>query len=802
MAETPLTLGDALKLGVQSGGTLPGLVGALGAKKRVESDAQRAAEFGEETEAKPSPLNEAQGAGEPSDGSSGARLSKGLHTELGNISTGQPGSGFTAVGTQTANLNDEQKLLMAQSSGRIRQAEILTQYEQHRALGVAESASADWAETTESNYELSQQLHNEHFIPARAKIQKLQQQVDDARSMKVNPFNWHETVGKSGRVAAAFSVLTAQMAAGAGNPNSALKMMDAAIARDIAAQQANIKNNYDLLKLQRNLTQDERDLYTEQMQSMKAIEAQKYAALVGRVEAAQASSATEAHRMSLDVIKDHMNVKMLEAISATNAEILRLEFEGPVKNAAHLSRLRKQQESMQAELDKMNPPGQLEVPIDPVTTREGTTVADLEAQGMGGRQVLVGAPKGRAAAVAGRGGRVTTPGVGRGPGRPEAPAEAREQAAEFDPTPRPLEDEATGTSRVETEREVAARRQTFEEEKKLQKGAGELRELRDLGRKAVTGGVSRQDVARVLKASGDVDPVAIAHDGFALGVAKKITKDPTTRTLGWTQALNDWGNRKTLSHGGFTMNQDAVVFADMIVEPQRKNYQFDENGRSLNYEAAMDFYEYAQEYPEVFEKEATVGGEPNTLRAGGRKFRFLVGSDLRTDKATRKEVADKLQEGAQKVDLLKSMAERIRRSGINGMYNAEDGTWQWPGFNSSDPDSLRNLTDSILGAMAFIKENDPTARISDKDLEVGAKAMGDWATKGGTILDLMQSLVGDDTKRRQIENFLGVLAVEAQENYWKKHQNYLVPDYNTHVKSQKDADATQRWLNSRKYTGR
>jgi hypothetical protein len=100
-------------------------------------------------------------------------------------------------------------------------------------------------------------------------------------------------------VAAAFAALTGGFAAGKMNPNSALNMLDAAIERDIAAQESNIKNNIAALQLQRGLAQDERQLLEDELQNMSQIRATKYAAIVGRIQAAQQHAVTEAHHMAL-----------------------------------------------------------------------------------------------------------------------------------------------------------------------------------------------------------------------------------------------------------------------------------------------------------------------------------------------------------------------------------------------------------------------------------------------------------------------------------------------------------------------
>jgi hypothetical protein len=170
----------------------------------------------------------------------------------------------------------------------------------------------DYANIHSMDAEEGRRLHNEHFTVAKQKSDQLYKRVQAARTMQVDPFNWHKSIGRGGRVASAFSMLTGQIAAGAGNPSSAMKMMDAAIERDISAQAKNIENEYNNLKLVKGLNENDRALYMEEMGSLNETRAVRYGAMLAKLEAAKQHAINESAYNSYKVMGDHYTMKLLE----------------------------------------------------------------------------------------------------------------------------------------------------------------------------------------------------------------------------------------------------------------------------------------------------------------------------------------------------------------------------------------------------------------------------------------------------------------------------------------------------------
>ncbi|MHC4933174.1 MAG: hypothetical protein ACYTGV_13390, partial [Planctomycetota bacterium] len=326
---------------------------------------------------------------------------------------------------------------------RIHDAETLNHLATMRASGATEEHMLKWAQLNDSDSETARLVAEEHFPRMREKVRKLQQDVDDARSLKVDPYHWHKSIGRGGRVAASFAALTGGFAAGKNNPNSAVKMMETAIEQDIAAQEQNIKNTFEGLKLQKGLQADERALFDEQLNAMNSIRATKYAGIVGRIQAAQQHAVTEAHYLALQTAKDHFEVKLLQSIAAAQKEVLRLELDGPLRNAAQLAAY-KQQIAQFTEQLQAPAAGGITVPTEQVSTLTGDTVGERPEA-----EIKMAPAPSRAAAVASRG--------TRRPSGPSRPSPSRETAAQEPATPQPIEDAAQGISRLETQDEADAR---------------------------------------------------------------------------------------------------------------------------------------------------------------------------------------------------------------------------------------------------------------------------------------------------------------------------------------------------------
>ena len=666
-----------------------------------------------------------------------------------------------------------------------------------RAQGYAEAEMIDYANIHAMDAEEGRRLHREHLTKAKQRSDQLYRRVQEARTMQVDPFNWHKSIGRGGRVASAFSMLTGQIAAGGGNPSSAMKMMDSAIERDISAQETNIKNEYENLKLVKGLDENDRALYLEELGSLNETRAVRYGSMLSKIEAAKQHAINESAYLSYKVMGDHYTMKLLESLQAARAEILTIHGKGPIQ-ASKVRMLNQQVAQIQQQLTDPYIQAELAGRGDEAKAalQEGADRATTAAAEPS-RPVAPG----RAGAVAGRrGSRAQTGGT---PPEQAKPSESEPATETQRATPQPIDDEAAGLSRMETQKEAderVAKKKGFQaqEEEVLKFKPANARQL---GKQAmVRGHVDEQDMRRILKAAG-VNDWVIENDGF--GAAEHATaQDFGEDVLKLTPALNSYvkGEPFMMNDGqvdGFSHVSDAKAFAAMVPPPRRSKY-----ASASDWQDAHKRWEYNKNHYEVFE----ASGVQNTITAGGRTYRVQGNSTARNQDARGENkfdtIAGKLQETHEFVEKLKRVAETVRRVGIGsgGWFNAEEGAFSIPGWNSTDPGSKLLINDNLRLAMGFIKSEDETARLSDNDIIIGEKAMSIMlGGKKAVIMDLVQGLDGnwnDNKVRQAMDRYMAKLAVNAQKAILQTYQNDLVLDYNSSVIFEEESNAAQRWLNT------
>lgn len=698
--------------------------------------------------------------------------------------TKEPPTNFRLKGTLEPGRPPEEQQLEREANERIFRAQRATAAAELVSMGLAEQYQNDYANIGEQDALEGRRLHVEHFSKARRRMDDLYRKVEDARSLKVNPYNWHESIGRGGRVAAAFSLLTGQMAAGAGNPNSALKMMDAAIERDISAQEENIKNTFEAIKLQRNLSNDERQLYEEQLNSLNETRAIAFAAIQGRIAAAQQHAITEGARQSYQVMSDHYNLKLLDSLQASRARILSVEVEGPIR-ASKIRVIQNEINKVLSGLTTGAAAREGRVPGAIQTGPETGTVGPAPTPPPPTDTTRLPTAPGRAGTVAARRPTRMAPPTGEEQTPTRGPSEAQETAIQ----PSGLGAPADTKGPFRTGLDITEAPEPPRAIEKPPLSGDELGQQYEAGRSALP-----PHVAKVKLPDGRIE------SGY--GLAEDLNQGaPTSSTTGLREATDALAAGKPIPNDGFRHQWDALEFSKIAAEyePQRKNYSTPEA-----YNQAMRFHRYKAKKAEFYEQP---GGQ-NAIFAGGHIFRTRAGSLIRGDSAASRnlynEVAEKLVEGNEYVTELRQMAERYVKVGpggnlFSGFFNAEEGAFSLPGVNSTDPATKQNAQSVIQLAMGFIKQNDPTARLSDKDLEVGEKAMGFLLTGKLRFLDFVQSFDGkynDNTVRQHMNRYLRVLAQKAQVAYFKKYESYLIPDHNTMVAITQQTDATQKWLNT------
>ena len=563
-------------------------------------------------------------------------------------------------------------------------------------------------------------------------------------------------------------------AAGKTNPNTALNLLDAAVERDISSQQVNIKNTFEALRMKSDLGVQERQLFDEQMNNLQQLRAINYSNILGRIQLAKQNAITESARLGLQVAEDHYQLKLLQELAAVQQRILHVEVNAPLRGGVQqLQALKAQAAAIQQELSTRA--GGQTLAVGQVTNREGMT-ADQAMQAVGttrgevpiqGGPALAQAP-GRAAGVAGRTRRPT-----QGPGAGEAPTSPEEQGpGEGAAEPKYVEDQETGISRLETPEEIKARQ--AREQAAANVPTGPARTVGEAQAKMAQGTLTPRDAVNMVgnNPHWTGNPAVLPKRSFSALYAETKGGSGFGITT-WDEAWNALGQGKKIPHGGVTGNEDAKIVAEYAPAP---NPEFFPGGtNSLQYQMVKRVHDYAQEYPEVYERASTIDKERNAIHTANGFY--IVRAEARGDQKAYEKAAAEIV----KADRLSSdawaTAKKIEEHGISGWFDT-NGQFQIPGLTTRDPANMEVFTMSIAQAMNFIKTHDPTARISDQDLKVGEKAAAAYKAGGREFLDFVQHVFGMDlTQAKQAANFLRVVAVGAQKIAMAENYNTLVPSY-------------------------
>lgn len=663
---------------------------------------------------------------------------------------------FTAKGTITAPLPPDLQRIKAQSERRIFEAEKVQMLQDMATSGVTEQEMRLWAAINERDAAEGKRLYQDHFLRAKQNIASLREKVDAARSLRINPYNWHESIGRGGRVAAAFAALTGGFAAGQNNPNSALKMMDAAIERDIAAQKQNIQNVYENLKLQRGLNADEAALFAEQMNALNEIRAVNYAAIMGRIQAAKQRSITEAHRLAYETAEDHYALKLVEAFAAAQKEYLRIEVNQNFRSAAQAQALQQQMAQIQQQLAGR------QVSAQPVTSAPGATQGRaLEAPRTGSAALRRGGPP----RVAGQGTVAAQTAAEAAPaGIPEGAVAQDEQGNFLD---------AQGNIIPMT---AAPADQATTVQPKFEKPSTAPRPFRGREEPGPEEASLYQAVNQEAVRSGYAPPHIAKYGSYAAAVfASKNAGAHPPGVTNWGEAIADLNANREIRNGGMASTQDARVVAAMAPMPDPS--QYDGGEASAAYKLAKSIVERGEKFPEIYERPLSYDGVRNTITAGGNRYLVKAGS---RDPDTYERLTEEVRKKESLTSSLYDMAELVRTKGLSGLFTDEG--FQIPGITGTDSGSLKLYESAVTQAMNYIKKHDPTARISDQDLRVGLEAAVPFTGRVDKLIDIIQSLDGDpqgNTKRKQIQRFLAKLAVETSRMLWENIENDVVPDLAT-----------------------
>lgn len=677
-----------------------------------------------------------------------------------------PKAPITAIGTAAPGLPPEQAALLAIGQRAQRDAIRAQGLAQLQAGQASVEAQRDFEQIAVDDANAMFQLVETEFPKFRAAQDQLNKDIDDARQMKVNPYNFMQSVGRAGRVTSAISVAVGQLAAGAGNPNSAQKMIKAAIERDIDAQKANIDLAFRGIEAKSGLIGEEVDLLERQFLFGNQARAVAWTAVQAQMGAAKQEAANESQRIAIEMLETNALVEALIAKGQADAELIQFKMNAPVRNVTQaLARKRQIEEIQQAIQPAAQPLG---APAGaPPTAAPPTAEAEPVAA------PVSTAARTRAGQAAAR--------------RREEPVTVSEQEAgsvpEGNVVPEPIQDRPTGVVAPTSAPEVPAQN------------------------------IIPSDQEIETELSAFVPEEVLQQGSFAK------SRVPLAPSL--VEGIKAVGNNWIMENGnrfpGFASVEDAQAAAfviDKFFRPVREQYEND-----VQFRTALAQHNYTVNNPELLEAytterfgtDATQRNESNNIRVGadGRRIRLSRDSDARIDPALRQQLKTDVTDTYQLVQDLRIQSEAIRENGI-GSFLGFRFTGKGIAFTPFNPEvsaEAAAIQSRFLDlGIGYMKRVDPSGRLTNEDIQIGKAYWNTLAEGGAKAWDVIQETINpvlgkdfSETAIRQgITRFLQSMSLAFSDRTMRAIGGEFIIPWEEQQRQVQQVRETQRWMDSQK----
>ena len=698
-----------------------------------------------------------------------------------------------------ADVQDERQLI-SQKEINFSEAQSFTRLNAGRALA---QTKAQAQEILAEDYQEMDRLNKEHYSRWETENEQFRADIDAARQLRVNPNNYMQSIGRSGRVSSVLAAAASQMAAGAGNPNMAWNRIKATIDQDITTQKANIELEFAGIEAAQGQQNREAEMLSKYYGFEEKSRAVAMTALEAQVAIIQQRAANEMEYQAYQMIRDRARAEAIDASAAALAKNATLYLDAPTHRAYQaLINGRKWQEAQamlqEAYAQEVGAAEHVDTGIQTYDESGQPVMIDTpEAQPLGpvvgGPESPVGAAPAPAAAR-----------VARDKRPREAGASPEEQAAtpETEPQQTPTSEEARPLTPQEADMErrlgpvegqapegIALPADAKAEKKAKadaeKKAADEEKDLRIRARAAeVEKGIRQRMTDEVINAGG-YRFVDLANKGMVpqdynrFTEARDILLDPT--------------------------DPEIAVFASYADAKEGLKYD-NRTGPQATYE---------RKHPELFEQltfqeyEGTKTKprwiESNYVTTGWGDIKLSRTSSYRHDQDKREEFADAVNTDLGRAEEIANQAEAVQKYGstnIFGLQITDDGL-VWPGSPGS-AEALQTKEGGLIGlGIQAMKLLDPSGRLTDKDIEVGKQyvsaVLANPAVKTWDMFSrIYRSVTGKEASKGDLQRSLGKtlakMATKLSDAVAKKHINHIVLNFDQHTKFSEGRARTEAFM--------
>jgi len=613
----------------------------------------------------------------------------------------------------------------------------------------------------ENDREEAIRIVTEEFPKLRAAQKKIQQELEDIRTLRVNPYNYLQTAGKGGRAGAVLATMVSQMAAGASGINSARNALKNAIDRDIEGQINDIELQFKGVEAADKNISAQVKLFENELMFREKAQVYAWEAATAIINSAQWGAANESTYLGLQTLRQFAELMTIKAAAEERAKQSTLMYEFNVNTRADVIRRGMQAQQGQDVLDALysegvsegqkqvlengmpelrfideNLQGQFGQAVDDVATLQQGTEAPLPAQPASQARPQPRRPRRGASPKSGGGFKADMEFTEEEAGLQESTPEQLQTTLQTGEVP------ATQGPPSALERPAPKPLPTREQLKsEFQAAANQTG-----NKNTATMGSFHMSLE-----SGDKNkPIHPGSSPKVWDMGHTMLNDPFTffgsagdraRSLPDADFLREWDQRHGFPEFG--------TFADKEEHAYRTNYQ------------------------ELYERKKTSGkGYVNTITSSTFGDITLVGSNVRKPNSTEHKVLkEKIVDTANYISKLNKASKLLEKTSTRGFlghrYSKEKGEWVFTPLDVGQQQAQIELKETIDAlAIDWIKTKDPSGRLSDQDFARALDAMGGISGRGGRgLADILETMArGGDTSqiRQAVIGFLKGLARDAE----------------------------------------
>ena len=284
--------------------------------------------------------------------------------------TGPSRSKSRLMGERTPGQTQQEKEQGQYDDARVQQYHAMVGMAHLNAGKAVQSVHQKFAHIAATDSAAVARLVTDEFPKFKEASKKLQEDLEDIRTLRVNPYQYLQAAGKGGRAGAVLATAVSQMAAGAGGVNNARKALKNAIDLDVESQAANIELQFAGVEASRANIASSIAILEQEILFRDKAQAYAWEAATSIINAANQGAANEATYLGTQMLGTFASIQAAAAAAALRAKQSTLYIEEPVRRAYDVLSANKLGDDGQALLEKAFNTGHASAAAGPVQEQQ------------------------------------------------------------------------------------------------------------------------------------------------------------------------------------------------------------------------------------------------------------------------------------------------------------------------------------------------------------------------------------------------------------------------------------------------